>query len=149
MAPDLNNQTPNQMEMPCDQVQHALLLLVDGPDFFEANNIDPISVDKHLERCAPCKDQVEAERVIHELMRSLLQNACCEKAPEELIESIHQQIQETILSQGFAQGFTQSQPTFITEFRMSQVSIEIDEFGQVQHREIHIESTQEFHDPEI
>ena len=38
------------LEMPCDQVKHALLLLVDGRDFFEANEIDPISVDKHLER---------------------------------------------------------------------------------------------------
>jgi transcriptional regulator NrdR family protein len=128
------------LEMPCDQVKHALLLLVDGRDFFEANEIDPISVDKHLERCAPCKLEVEAEKMVHHLMQSLLKRSCNEKAPESLIDSIHQQLQAAM--------FQQSAPQVVTEFRMSQVSIEIDEFGQVIQREIHIESTQEFHDPE-
>lgn len=128
----------NGPEMPCDQVKHALLLLVDGPEFFEENNIDPISVDRHLDRCAPCKLEVEAEKMVHELMRSLLKRSCNEKAPESLIDSIHQQLQAAM--------FQQSAPQIITEFRMSQVSIEIDEFGQVTQREIHIESTQEFHD---
>ena len=128
------------IEMPCAQVKHALLLLVDGPDFFEANEIDPISVDQHLANCAPCKLEVEAEKVLHQLMRSLLQRSCNEKAPESLIDSIHQQLQAAM--------FQQSAPQVVTEFRMSQVSIEIDEFGQVTQREIHIESTQEFHDPE-
>ena len=130
----------NGAEMPCDQVKHALLLLVDGPEFFEENNIDPISVDRHLDRCAPCKLEVEAEKMVHELMRSLLKRSCNEKAPESLIDSIHQQLQAAM--------FQQSAPQIITEFRMSQVSIEIDEFGQVTQREIHIESTQEFHDLE-
>ena len=130
----------NSTEMPCDQVKHALLLLVDGPEFFEENNIDPISVDRHLDRCAPCKLEVEAEKMVHELMRSLLKRSCNEKAPESLIDSIHQQLQAAM--------FQQSAPQIITEFRMSQVSIEIDEFGQVTQREIHIESTQEFHDPD-
>ena len=134
----------NDLEMPCDQVKHALLLLADGPQFFEANNIDPISVDNHLSKCAPCKLEVEAEKMAHELMRSLLQRSCCEKAPDSLIDSIHQQIQQAI----FQDQFQQSAPQYVTEFRMSQVSIEIDEFGQVVQREIHIESTQEFHDPE-
>ena len=136
----MSNSRDNQLELPCEQVKHALLLLADGPQFFEANNIDPISVDNHLAKCAPCKLEVEAEKMAHELMRSLLKRSCCEKAPESLIESIHQQIQEAM--------FQQSAPQFVTEFRMSQVSIEIDEFGQVVQREIHIESTQEFHDPE-
>jgi len=128
------------LEMPCDQVKHALLLLVDGRDFFEANEIDPISVDKHLERCAPCKLEVEAEKMVHQLMQSLLKRSCNEKAPESLIDSIHQQLQAAM--------FQQAAPQVVTEFRMSQVSIEIDEFGQVIQREIHIESTQEFHDPD-
>lgn len=128
----------NGLEMPCDQVKHALLLLVDGPEFFEVNNIDPVSVDRHLDRCAPCKLEVEAEKMVHELMRTLLQRSCNEKAPESLIDSIHQQLQAAM--------FQQSAPQIVTEFRMSQVSIEIDEFGQVTQREIHIESTQEFHD---
>lgn len=134
----------NDLEMPCDQVKHALLLLADGPQFFEANNIDPISVDNHLAKCAPCKLEVEAEKIAHELMRSLLQRSCCEKAPESLIDSIHDQIQQAM----FQDQFQQNAPQYVTEFRMSQVSIEIDEFGQVVQREIHIESTQEFHDPE-
>ncbi len=128
----------NGTEMPCDQVKHALLLLVDGPEFFEVNNIDPVSVDRHLDRCAPCKLEVEAEKMVHQLMRSLLKRSCNEKAPESLIDSIHQQLQAAM--------FQQSAPQVVTEFRMSQVSIEIDEFGQVTQREIHIESTQEFHD---
>lgn len=130
----------NQAEMPCEQVKHALLLLVDGPEFFETNKIDPISVDRHLDHCAPCKLEVEAEKMVHELMRTLLKRSCNEKAPESLIDSIHQQLQATM--------FQQAAPQIVTEFRMSQVSIEIDEFGQVTQREIHIESTQEFHDPE-
>ena len=130
----------HDLEMPCTQVKQALLLLVDGPEFFEANQIDPISVDRHLAACAPCKLEVEAEKMVHELMRSLLKRSCNEKAPESLIESIHQQLQAAMFQQSAAQ--------VVTEFRMSQVSIEIDEFGQVTQREIHIESTQEFHDPD-
>ena len=130
----------HDVEMPCTQVKQALLLLVDGPEFFEANQIDPISVDRHLAACTPCKLEVEAEKMVHELMRSLLKRSCNEKAPESLIDSIHQQLQAAM--------FQQSVPQIVTEFRMSQVSIEIDEFGQVTQREIHIESTQEFHDPE-
>ena len=142
MSPN-NFSGPNNLsglEMPCDQVKHALLLLVDGPEFFEANQIDPVSVDRHLAVCAPCKLEVEAERVVHELMRSLLKRSCNEKAPDSLIDSIHQQLQAAM--------FPPSTPQVVTEFRMSQVSIEIDEFGQVIQREIHIESTQEFHDPD-
>lgn len=127
-------------EMPCDQVKQALILLVDGPEFFEANQIDPTSVDRHLAECPPCKLEVEAEKMVHELMRTVLKRSCNEKAPESLIDSIHQQLQQVM--------FQQSAPQIVTEFRMSQVSIEIDEFGQVTQREIHIESTQEFHDPE-
>lgn len=134
------NNSSFQLEMPCDQVKHALLLLVDGPEFFEANNIDPISVDIHLNNCPPCKDEVATEKLLHQLMRSLLKRSCNEKAPTSLIESIHEQLQAAM--------FQQSTPQFVTEFRMSQVSIEIDEFGQVTQHEIHIESTQEFHDPD-
>ena len=129
-----------ELEMACDQVRHAMLLLADGPQFFEANEIDPISFDNHLAKCTTCKLEVETERMAQQLMRQLLQRSCCEKAPESLIDSIHQQLHEAI------NGPTAAQ--FVTEFRMSQVSIEIDEFGQVVQREIHIESTQEFHDPE-
>ena len=127
-------------ELPCDQVKSALLLLADGPQFFEENNLDPASVDRHLAHCPQCKLEVETEKIAHEFMRTLLQRSCCEKAPESLIDSIHEQIQQAI--------WQQNSPQVVTEFRMSQVSIEIDEFGQVTQREIHIESTQEFHDPE-
>ena len=129
-----------ELEMACDQVRHAMLLLADGPQFFEANEIDPISFDNHLAKCTTCKLEVETERMAQQLMRQLLQRSCCEKAPESLIDAIHEQLQQAI--------FQQSAPQVVTEFRMSQVSIEIDEFGQVTQREIHIESTQEFHDPE-
>ena len=139
MSPNLNN-SGNQMELLCGQVKQALVLLVDGPEFFEANNLDPASIDRHLERCAPCKLEVETEKMLHGMMRSLLQRSCNEKAPESLIDAIHQQLQQAM--------FAQTAPQVVTEFRMSQVSIEIDEFGQVTQREIHIESTQEFHDPE-
>ena len=130
----------SNLEMPCDQVKQALPLLADGAQFFEANNIDPITIDRHIEHCPSCRVEVEAEKLAHQLMRSLLQRSCCEKAPESLIDSIHAQLQQAM--------FQQSAPQIVTEFRMSQVSIEIDEFGQVTQREIHIESTQEFHDPE-
>ena len=52
-----------ELEMACDQVRHAMLLLSDGPQFFEANEIDPISFDNHLAKCTTCKLEVETERI--------------------------------------------------------------------------------------
>ena len=85
-----------ELEMACDQVRHAMLLLSDGPQFFEANEIDPISFDNHLAKCTTCKLEVETERMAQQLMRQLLQRSCCEKAPESLIDAIHQQMHEAI-----------------------------------------------------
>ena len=126
-------------EIACFQVHDALVLIADGAQFFEVLEIDPTIVDRHLEVCADCRAELEAERKMHELMQTLLRGACCETAPQELHDSIHMQIHN--------QGAKAAQ--YVTEFKMSQVSIEIDEFGNVIHQEIHIEGTQEFGNPEV
>lgn len=124
--------SPNQIA--CFQVHDALVLIADGMQFFEVLEIDPAVVDRHLEVCPNCRAELEAEQAMHQLMQTLLRNACCETAPQELHDSIQMQIHN--------QGAQAAQ--YVTEFKMSQVSIEIDEFGNVTHQEIHIEGTQEF-----
>mgnify|MGYP003345082248 CR=1 FL=1 len=121
-------------EIACFQVHDALVLIADGAQFFEILEIDPTVVDRHIEKCSNCRAELEAEKQMHQLMQTMLRNVCCETAPQELHDSIHREIHN--------QG---TQPAgYVTEFKMSQVSIEIDEFGNVTHQEIHIEGTQEF-----
>ena len=108
------------------------MLLADGAEFFELNQIDPTSVDRHLEKCAPCKQEVETEKILHTYIQNLLRETCCEKAPIDLINSIHEQL-------NFA---SQNQRT--CGFIMKQVSIEVSDTGQITQTEFHIESTQQF-----
>jgi len=72
---------------------------------------------------------------MHSLIQDVLRRTCCEVAPEELHDSIYQQIHAQMAG-AFTTGVT-------TEFTMTEISIEIDEFGNVEHREITIEHTEE------
>jgi hypothetical protein len=64
-----------------------------------------------------------------------LRRACDEKAPPSLYESIHNQL---ISGQLFG---AQQSTEVVTTYSRTEISIEIDEFGNVEHREIQIEET--------
>jgi hypothetical protein len=70
---------------------------------------------------------------MHTLLQDVLRRTCDEKAPEDLHRSIH----EELLRQASGTGVTE----VVTQFSMTEISIEIDEFGNVEHREIQIEQT--------
>jgi hypothetical protein len=64
-----------------------------------------------------------------------LRRSCVEKAPASLYESIHSQL---VNNQLFG---SQESTEVVTTYSMTEISIEIDEFGNVEHREIQIEQT--------
>jgi hypothetical protein len=71
---------------------------------------------------------------MHILLQDALRRTCDERAPEDLHRSIH----EELLRQATGgAGITE----VVTQFSMTEISIEIDEFGNVEHREIQIEQT--------
>ena len=70
---------------------------------------------------------------MHTLLQDVLRRSCDEKAPEDLHRSIH----EELLRQASGTGVTE----VVTQYSMTEISIEIDEFGNVEHREIQIEQT--------
>jgi hypothetical protein len=74
---------------------------------------------------------------MHQILHDVLTRSCCEQAPQEL----HDQIAMQLAAMG-----RQSTDIF-TEFRMTEISIQVDDFGQIEHREIYIETTQEFRMP--
>lgn len=90
----------------------------------------PDDVRNHINLCPNCSRQLEHELLTHTFLVDALRRACVEKAPESLYESIHNQLV----------GAT-SATEIVTTFSMTEISIEIDEFGNVEHREVQIEET--------
>jgi hypothetical protein len=90
----------------------------------------PDDVQNHINLCANCSRQLEHERLTHTFLVDALRRACVEKAPESLYESIQNQLIGT-----------SSTTEVVTTFSMTEISIEIDEFGNVAHREVQIEET--------
>ena len=86
----------------------------------------------HINLCPNCSRQLEHERLTHTFLVDALRRACVEKAPESLYESIHSQL----IGAGSA-------TEVVTTYSMTEISIEIDEFGQIEHREVTIEHTEE------
>jgi len=119
---------------PCSDVLGSVDLLIDG-EITETSTVHNIEI--HLEECSPCKSEMEHERQMHNLLHEVLTRSCCEKAPEELHQALAQQIAD-LRSQS---------ADFFTEFRMTEISIQVDEFGSIEHREITIEHTQEYRFP--
>ena len=72
---------------------------------------------------------------MHALLQDVLRRTCNEIAPDDLHDSIYQQIHAQLTG-----AFTTE---VITEFTMTEISIEIDEFGNIEHREVTIEHTEE------
>jgi len=115
---------------PCNEVLNSFVLLIEG-------NIDQPQIqliEVHVAECPACEEELAHERAMHSLVQQVLRRTCIEEAPAELHSAIFNQIH------GQAAGaFTE----VVTQFSMTEISIEIDEFGQVEHREVTIEHTEE------
>ena len=117
-------------EIPCVEVLSSVVFIVEGA-IEEAHN--PQAISTHLSTCLACQAEVAHEQAMHTLLQDVLRRTCDEKAPEDLHRSIH----EELLRQASGTGVTE----VVTQISMTEISIEIDEFGNVEHREIQIEQT--------
>jgi hypothetical protein len=90
----------------------------------------PNEVRNHIDLCPNCSRQLEHERFTHIFLVDALRRACVEKAPESLYETIHNQLVGA-----------SSTTEVVTTFSMTEISIAIDEFGNVEHHELQIEET--------
>ena len=117
-------------EIPCVEVLSSVVFIIEGA-MEEARN--PQAIASHLNSCVACRSEVTHEQEMHSLLQDVLRRTCDEKAPADLQHSIH----EALLSQISGVGVTE----VITQFSMTEISIEIDEFGNVEHSEIQIEQT--------
>ena len=117
-------------EIPCFEVLSSVVFIVEGA-MEEAHN--PQAIASHLDSCLACRSEVTHEQDMHSLLQDVLRRTCDEKAPVDLQQSIH----EALLRQISGVGITE----VVTQISMTEISIEIDEFGNVEHREIQIEQT--------
>ena len=118
-------------EIPCIEVLSSVVFIIEGA-VEEAHN--PQAIASHLDTCLACRSEVTHEQAMHSLLQDVLRRTCDEKAPEDLHRSIH----EELLRQASGAGVTE----VVTQFSMTEISIEIDEFGNIEHSEIQIEQTQ-------
>ena len=115
----------------CNQILNSFILWIEG-------NIDAPaaqSIESHLSACPNCNAEFAHERTMHTLLQDVLRRTCNETAPVDLHDSIYQQIHAQLTG-----AFTTE---VISEFSMTEISIEIDEFGNIEHREVTIEHTEE------
>ena len=117
-------------EIPCFEVLSSVVFIVEGA-MEEAHN--PQAIASHLDSCLACRSEVTHEQEMHSLLQDVLRRTCDEKAPVDLQQSIH----EALLRQVSGVGITE----VVTQISMTEISIEIDEFGNVEHSEIQIEET--------
>ena len=117
-------------EIPCIEVLSSVVFIIEGV-VEETRN--PQAIESHLNTCAPCRAEVAHEQAMHTLLQDVLRRSCDGKAPEDLHRSIHEQL----LNQMQGAGVTE----VVTQYSMTEISIEIDEFGNVERREIQIEQT--------
>lgn len=118
-------------EIPCVEVLSSVVFIIEGVTEESQN---PQAIASHLNSCLACQSEVDHEQAMHMLLQDVLRRSCDEKAPEDLHRSIH----EELLRQATGgAGVTE----VVTQISMTEISIEIDEFGNVEHREIQIEQT--------
>ena len=111
----------------CPEVLASLVFIIE--DAIEQVE-RPDDIQNHINLCPNCSRQLEQEQLTHTFLVDALRRACVEKAPESLYESIHNQLMGT-----------GSATEVVTTYSMTEISIEIDEFGNVEHREVQIEET--------
>ena len=114
----------------CNEVLNSFVLLIEGS--IEQPQIGMIEV--HISTCPACEAELTHEQAMRQLMQSALRRSCDEKAPADLHDAIYRQIHSQMTG-----AFTE----VVTQYSMTEISIEIDEFGQIEHREVTIEHTEE------
>ena len=114
----------------CNEVLNSFVLLIEGS--IEQPQVALIEV--HIATCPACEAELAHEQAMRQLMQDTLRRSCNEKAPEDLHDAIYRQIHTQM-----AGSFTE----VVTQYSMTEISIEIDEFGQIEHREVTIEHTEE------
>jgi anti-sigma factor (TIGR02949 family) len=118
------------IEIQCGDVLASVVFIVEG-ELQEIPQAD--AIQSHIITCTACSAEIEHERLMHQMLQDVLKRACDEQAPEELHQSIHNQLRAQMAGAGATE--------VVTQFSMTEISIEIDEFGNVEHREIQIEQT--------
>jgi anti-sigma factor (TIGR02949 family) len=125
-----DNSNLNNLALGCNDVLNSFVLVIEGN--IEAPHMNLIEV--HISACPACEAELAHEQALHSLMQEVLRRSCDEKAPEELHDAIYRQIHGQMTG-----AFTE----VVTQYSMTAISIEIDEFGQIEHREVTIEHTEE------
>ena len=118
------------IEIQCGDVLSSVIFIIEG-ELQEIPQAEAIS--SHLITCGPCAAEIEHERAMQQMLQDVLKRTCDEQAPEDLHQSIHRQLRAQMAGAGTTE--------VVTQFSMTEISIEIDEFGNVEHREIQIEQT--------
>ena len=131
---DSNNLNRNVLA--CNEVLNSFVLLIDG----QMEQPEIALVEVHIATCPACEAELAHEQAMRQLMQDALRRSCNEKAPEDLHDAIYRQIHAQMTG-----AFTE----VVTQYSMTEISIEIDEYGQIEHREVTIEHTEEirFLDP--
>ena len=118
------------IEIQCGDVLASVVFIVEG-ELQEIPQAD--AIQSHIVTCSACSAEIAHERLMHQMLQDVLKRSCDEQAPEELHQSIHSQLRAQMAGAGTTE--------VVTQFSMTEISIEIDEFGNVEHREIQIEQT--------
>ena len=118
------------IEIQCGDVLASVVFIVEG-ELQEIPQAD--AIQSHIVTCFACSAEIAHERLMHQMLQDVLKRSCDEQAPEELHQSIHSQLRAQMAGAGATE--------VVTQFSMTEISIEIDEFGNVEHREIQIEQT--------
>ena len=116
--------------VPCNEILNSFVLLIEGN--IQDRQLQTIEI--HVAQCTACEAELAHERHMRSLMQEALRRTCNEEAPQDLHDAIFNQIHGQM-----AGAFTE----VVTQFSMTEISIEIDEFGQIEHREVTIEHTEE------
>lgn len=125
---DSNNLNRNTLA--CNEVLNSFVLFIDG----QMQQPEIALVEVHIAACPACEAELAHEQAMRQLMQDALRRSCNEKAPEDLHDAIYRQIHAQMTG-----SFTE----VVTQYSMTEISIEIDEFGQIEHREVTIEHTEE------
>ena len=120
----------NGNDLACNEVLNSFVFLIDG----QMEQPEIALVEVHISTCPACEAELAHEQAVRQLMQETLRRSCNEKAPQDLHDSIYRQIHAQM-----AGTFTE----VVTQYSMTEISIEIDEFGQIEHREVTIEHTEE------
>ena len=98
------------------------------------------NINSHLATCVPCSLELIHERSTRELTRESLRRSCNEEAPSELHDALNAMFNQA--------NFAGYKNEVVTQFSMHEVTIEIDEFGNIEHREIRVEGRTEYRSDE-